>query len=283
MNIQTVHKVYFSPAGSTALVADRIAGLLAEAFQAEICFHDYTLPAEREEKMVFEKGSVVVWASPVYAGRLPNKLLDYVKSSFEGAGVPVIPVVVYGNRNFDEALSELTGILREGELCPFTAAAIPVRHVFSDTLGKGRPDQEDLVEIEAFAKAAAEKLKAAEGVENLPLVEVPGPYPPLAYYTPLKEDGTPAKFLKALPKIDPERCTGCGSCGSCCPMDSVKIQEGKLPEISGICIKCQACILRCPAGAIAIEDEAFQSHKKMLEKTFFKRKKASFLLEGCTI
>lgn len=277
MKIKTVHKVLFSPAGSTALIAGTIADVIAGELQAEICVHDYTLPGNREEKMVFEKDSLVIWASPVYAGRLPNKLLDYVKSSFSGAGVPAIPVVVYGNRSYDEALAELTGILREGGMLPFAAAAVPTRHVFSEILGAGRPDQEDLDELKAFAGKAAEMLKSAEA-DSLKLVQVPGPYPPLAYYTPLKEDGQPAKFLKALPVVDQDRCSLCGLCISLCPMDSIKMEPGKLPVISGICIKCQACILRCPSAAIEIRDESFRSHRKMLEKTFLKRKKASFLL-----
>lgn len=277
-DIKRIHEVFFSPAGSTKTIAGQVADVLTNFFQAEKITHDYTLPVNREGKMQFAQGDLVVWASPVYAGRLPNKLLDYVKCSFEGAGVPVLPLVVYGNRNFDQALSELTGILREGGMIPFAAAAVPTRHVFSDTLGAGRPDQEDFEELKAFAGRAAEKLAAAETVSELNCVEVPGVYPPDRYYTPLKEDGTPAKFLKALPVIDEEHCVGCGICTGSCPMDSIrKDEEGRI-RVAGICIKCQACILKCPEQAIRLEDDDFHSHRRMLEKNFKERKKASFLL-----
>lgn len=278
IHIKTIHEVVFSPAGSTRTIAGQVVQTLAQLLEAETIVHDYTLPKNREEQMAFAEGDLVVWASPVYAGRLPNKLLDYVKCCFRGAGVPVLPLVVYGNRNFDQALSELTGILREGGMVPFAAAAVPTRHVFSDTLGAGRPDREDLEELKAFTKAAGKKLVQAESVSLLQEVEVPGLYPPDRYYTPLTEDGRPAKFLKALPVIDRETCTGCGSCENCCPMDSITMGEDGAPSVAGICIKCQACIGACPAHAIALEDADFHSHRKMLEKTFRERKKASFLL-----
>lgn len=278
MKIKVIHTVFFSPNGSTASIAKTVSRVLAERLQAEISVHDYTLPKNREQ-MYFDRDSVVVWASPVYAGRLPNKLLEYVKNSFQGDGVPVIPLVVYGNRNYDQSLLELTGILREKGMIPFAAGAIPARHVFSEVLGKGRPDREDLAELSAFAEGAAEQLQQAlfQGRE-LQQIEVPGTYPPESYYVPLKEDGKPAKFLKVLPQVEEKECTGCGICTSCCPMDSISMGETGLPEIRGICIKCQACILRCPARAIHITDADFQSHKQMLEKTFYERKKASFLL-----
>lgn len=93
------------------------------------------------------------------------------------------------------------------------------------------------------------------------------------YYTPLKEDGTPARFLKAKPVTDLSRCTGCGLCAEICPMNSIDAEDY---SVSGICIKCHACIRNCPAHAKSITDEQFLSHVKMLEKNYSRRAENCF-------
>ena len=55
----------------------------------------------------FSGEDLVVLGVPVYAGRVPNLLLPYVRDSIRGSGTPAVPVVLYGNRNFDDGLMEL--------------------------------------------------------------------------------------------------------------------------------------------------------------------------------
>nr|WP_243152274.1 4Fe-4S binding protein [Pseudoflavonifractor sp. 524-17] len=95
------------------------------------------------------------------------------------------------------------------------------------------------------------------------------------YYTPLKEDGTPARFLKAKPLTDGARCAGCGLCSAVCPMGS--ISRSDFTQVTGVCIKCQACIRACPAGAKYFDDPDFLSHVTMLERTCTARKDNLFL------
>ena len=68
---------------------------------------DFTLPDNRKSAKAFEKEDLVVFGTPVYAGRVPNKILPWVQQGFTGDRTPVVPVVVFGNRNFDDALMEL--------------------------------------------------------------------------------------------------------------------------------------------------------------------------------
>ena len=53
-------------------------------------------------------------------------------------------------------------------------------------------------------------------------------------------DGQPAVFLKAKPKTDLSKCTKCGLCSTLCPMGSIDAADTS--NITGICIKCQACV-----------------------------------------
>lgn len=133
-------------------------------------------------------------------------------------------------------------------------------------LGTGRPDSEDRQEIHRFVLQTAEKLKDGSRFSEL---HVAGNNLVGKYYTPLKEDGTPAKFLPAKPVTDTGKCTNCGICAQVCPMGSIDQADCSL--VSGICIKCHACIRKCPADAKSFTDKEFLSHVKMLEKNYKQR------------
>ena len=96
------------------------------------------------------------------------------------------------------------------------------------------------------------------------------------YYVPKGTDGQPAKFLKAKPLTDMEKCTKCGDCVKLCPVGS--INPADVADVPGICIKCQACIRGCKAGAKYFDDAAFLSHVAMLEQNFTARKENEFFL-----
>ena len=95
------------------------------------------------------------------------------------------------------------------------------------------------------------------------------------YYTPLRADGTPAKFLKAKPLTDRDKCVHCGLCAKVCPMGSI---DPETVEAVGLCVKCQACVRRCPKGAKFFEDADFLSHVAMLEQNYTRRAENTVLL-----
>ena len=49
-------------------------------------------------------------------------------------------------------------------------------------------------------------------------------------------------------------------------------------EATGLCIKCQACVRRCPTHAKYFEDADFLSHVAMLEQNFTRRAENVILL-----
>ena len=103
MNISQVYAVYFSATGNTRKVTTTLANALAVSFDVPLEVRDFTLPAAREEAYEFAAGDLVVFGMPTYAGKLPNKLLDFVKSGFHGNGALAVPVVTFGNRSFDNS------------------------------------------------------------------------------------------------------------------------------------------------------------------------------------
>ena len=263
MNLKKIHVLYFSPTGGTETIARAAAGALAARLNLEQVFIDFTRPENRQREYHIPADELLVMASPVYAGRLPNKLMPEYRACIFGEGTPAVPLCVFGNRNYDEALRELVLLLEENGFQTAAAAAFAVRHAFTDQVGTNRPDEADLAQLQQFAARAAEKLSG----DSLPPLDLNrsavGPY-----YTPLRADGSPAKFLKAKPLTDQDRCVRCGLCARSCPLGSI---DGETMEAAGLCIKCQACVRRCPTHAKHFEDGDFLSHVAMLEQNYTRR------------
>ena len=51
-----------------------------------------------------------------------------------------------------------------------------------------------------------------------------------------------------------EECTGCGTCQKVCPMDNIKLSEGK-PVFGRNCVSCGGCLQNCPANALHHKEE----------------------------
>lgn len=66
---------------------------------------------------------------------------------------------------------------------------------------------------------------------------------------------------KALPVIDPARCTGCGWCVAVCPPHVLSLEVvhwrkcSTLHDAAG-CTGCAKCAVRCPFHAITMQREA---------------------------
>lgn len=276
MKMTKVHAVYFSPCGSVEKVISGMACYAAKRLGVPVESFDFTLPPVREKSVAFGKDDLVFFGTPVYAGRVPNKIMPYIKEAFSGNDALAVPVVVFGNRNFDDALVELRNLLEDNGFHTIAGAAVVARHSFSKVIAAGRPDEGDLKDILEFTDKILDKTDRLSSDVDLPPVAVPGTDPPEKYYVPLGIDGKPAKFLKAHPETDLGKCDRCGICAKKCPMGSIDREN---PEIvKGICIKCQACIRKCPKGAKYFDDKAFLSHKQMLESNYSRRAESGFFI-----
>ena len=256
--IGTVRAVYFSATGTTRTIALTLARTLAEELSAPLEEYDFTLPAARTAPPPVQAGDLVVAGLPVYAGRLPNVLLPYLET-WEGAGALALPLVLFGNRNFDDALIELRDLLIRRGFRPFAAAAFVGEHAFSTTLAAGRPDRTDLDTARAFARRAADKLRAGPVEEP---VAVAGRTPIGPYYQPRDRSGAPLDIRKVRSKVGAQ-CDQCGLCAKLCPMGSIDPRDVR--SYTGICIKCGACIKGCPRQARYYDDPGYLYHKEELE------------------
>ena len=227
-----IHAVWFSATGTTKKTVTRIARRLADALDAAYEEYDYTLPAARQQVLTIPAGALAV------------------------------PVVLFGNRNYDDALMELSQLLTAGGFTCVGGGAFVGEHSFSRTLGAGRPNEADQAEMDAFADRLAAKLRAG----NTAAVTVGGCDPIRPYYTPRDRHGNPINILKVKPKTDMTLCGGCGWCAAHCPMGSIDPVD--VSQVNGVCIKCCACVKGCPTGAKYFDDPGYLYHKSELEEVY---------------
>jgi len=50
--------------------------------------------------------------------------------------------------------------------------------------------------------------------------------------------------------VDEKKCIGCGACASICPVNAIKLVNGKSKIDPKKCIKCGSCAQFCPVAAI---------------------------------
>lgn len=217
--------VYFSATYTTHRVVKYLATRLSDTVQE--C--DITNEGPMKE-IVIPKEEVLIIGIPVYAGRVPAMAVERIRR-FKGEGTPAIAIAVYGNRDYDDALLELSDLLSENGFQVISAATFIAQHSIFPKVGAHRPDGNDYTQMNVFADES-NKILHKELKKLLP-IHIPGNRP---YKTPgaipIYPSGT-------------KTCKECGKCAQLCPVGAIPKTTPKEVDKTK-CIKCGRCIVVCP-------------------------------------
>ncbi len=231
--------ITFSPTGGTQQTAEILAPAIADRWN----HIDLLCPIS---EISLTADDICLIAVPSFGGRIPTTSAERL-ANIHANGARAILVCVYGNRAYEDTLSELQDVLTGcGFDCVAAVAAI-AEHSIIREYGAGRPDADDCAQLIAFAEKIKECL---ENPSDKPLV-VPGAH---GTYKPYKN--TP--FVPT----ETDDCTNCGTCADACPTEAIGDTPDKIdPER---CIKCMRCVAVCPTGARKLDEKIYAALRERL-------------------
>lgn len=255
-----LYTVYFSPTKTTETIAKTVTDAIIEDRGYATTSVDLTSPGSRPIPLKMEKDDVLVFGFPVYGGRVPGVLVESI-SHLAGEGTKAIPLAVYGNRDYDDALAEIIGLLGKQGFDVIAAAAFIGEHSMAPRVAAGRPDADDIAVATQFGHDVAAGIET--GISETPHVK--GTYPLETLATAFNE---PPKTTDA--------CTKCGTCVVRCPMGIIDAEDPT--SIADGCISCHACEKNCPENAKYFDDDHTAMVVNLLESKFMVRKEPELFL-----
>ena len=274
MNIESVKLVYFSPTGTTKTV---IQGIARGINHSTVELLDITRPDARIQPLQTSENELLVIGVPVYMGRVPGLLTEWLHA-IKARNTPAVGVVVYGNRAYDDALLELDDILMQCGCKPIAGAAYIGKHSFSNDeppTAKDRPDENDLCHAESFGRKIREKLGTIPSVDQILPVKIPGCHPYRGEPChPYRRDSIwwNVDFIAVS-----DACIQCGTCAKGCPVGAIDPEHSNLIDTER-CITCCACIRHCPEHARTIKPGMVRDASLRVSTLYKERKEPEYFL-----
>jgi len=266
MEIQSLKLVYFSPTGTTKAI---VQGISRGINQCSVEIIDITIPDMRKRQLQTSENELLVVAVPVYMGRVPVLLSEWLHA-IKARNTPAVCVVVYGNRVYDNALLELKDILAKCGCKPIAGAAYVGEHSFSSPetpTAEGRPDARDLIHAELFGRKINGKLLSVSSADHISDINIPGKYP----------YGGITKLWNVDFIAISNACRQCGICSDECPVGAIDSDNSNFIDKEK-CITCCACIKNCPQKARTMKNGPVKDAAMRLNKLHNQRKEPVFFL-----
>ena len=229
--------LYFTGTGNSGYVADRLAEALGED---EFSMND----AIREGRIESIEAERLIFVVPTYAWKIPRIVEEWIrKVSFANetpswfvmtcggsiGGAPSYNSALCADKNL-KYMGTWELVMPENYIAMFD---VPDEAESAAIIGRAEPQIDSMIELLREGNAFPEKKAGAGGKAMSKIVN--------------------SCFFTFVVKADKFRatdnCTGCGICAGLCPLNNIRIVDGK-PSWGKECTHCMACICRCPSEAI---------------------------------
>ena len=264
MNISSAKLVYFSPTRTTKRVVEGIAQGIPVGTIERI---DLTRPETGTHAFEEIRDTLAIIGAPVYGGRIPGDAAPRLRR-LQARDTLALVVVVYGNREYEDALLELRDIAVETGFTPIAGGAFiganTANYALDDDtpkIAKGRPDTRDLEIASEFGRVVWKRANDIRTVGEIPPLMVPGEFPYV-------ERGKPPK---TSPVTQGTLCTQCGACAKVCPTAAIAVGDKVVTE-QDACIMCCACVKYCPTEARACDHTWMKRAGEWLSANYRDRK-----------
>lgn len=228
----------FSGTGNSRYIAERIA----EAVQDTIV--DMNAKIKSNDNSLIQTGRDAIIVTPTYAWRIPRIVFDWL-SKTELKGAERIWFVMNCGSEIGNAAKYNRQLAEQKHLCYMGTAQIVMPENYIAMFAAPKTEEALKIVENAEPDIANAIMHIKEGKifsaprNNLYDRFMSGPVNPIFYQF----------FVKSAPFQADDSCIGCGQCVKKCPMNNIKLRNGK-PVWGNECTHCMACICYCPAEAI---------------------------------
>lgn len=242
----------FSPTGGTKKVSD----ILKSEIGGEWTDVNLCLPENQITLPDINQDDVCIIAVPSFGGRIPEIAVERL-NKISANGAKTILVCVYGNREYEDTLTEL---FDEAEKCGFksiAAVSAIAEHSIARQFAAGRPDADDETDLKALAEKIKNKL---ENDDNDIHSTIPG------NHNVYKERGKSTSKPETA-----DWCIECGICAKGCPAGAISFDNPRITD-NEKCISCMKCISVCPRNARSLNPAVLDAVSERLSKVCSVRK-----------
>lgn len=230
--------VYFSGTGNSRYCAQMIAAELGDELIDSFAFIRDGIAAELCSERPW------IFVSPTYGWQLPRIFADFIRSgSFEGNRTAYF-VMTCGSETGDAGAGiELLCAEKGFEYKGLLSVVMPENYVAMFAVPEAEQAERIIERAEPVLRSGIETIAGGGILEGgrVTLID-------------RLKSGIINRFfykfcIKAKPFRSTEACISCGKCEQLCPLNSVKIKDGR-PVWADKCTHCMACICSCPTEAI---------------------------------
>lgn len=255
MKIKSYMSIYFSATGSTKRTIQAISHNIGASKAKDV---NITLSAQSID---VEPDTLSIIGIPIYCGRVAPTIAQNLKN-IRGNGNPAVIVVVYGNRDYDDAMLELKNLMEAQGFYVVAAMAVVAEHSLVRSIATGRPDKKDMKDIKEFCRKIKDKIKSDDLSGS---VKVKGNFPYKEF-----------KMFPLHPKAS-NKCEKCGMCALNCPAKVIPL-DAPNKTIDEKCISCMRCVSLCPVKARSLSFLKKVIAASSLKKKCRERKQAELFL-----